>query len=62
MQESAPRKLHSPARPQFGTDADWRLTQLLAEIDNTGTLETVGEWIIDCETLEELIDRLNTNR
>ena len=50
--------LQRQASRKFGTDPDGRLTALLADIGNTDMLATVGEWIIDCDTLEELIGRL----
>ena len=46
------------ASRKFGADPDARLAPLLADIENADTLATVGEWIIDCDTFEELVDRL----
>ena len=46
------------ASRKFGTGVDERLTPLLADIGDTDVLASIGEWIIDCETLEELVDRL----
>ncbi|MDE0349627.1 MAG: Rpn family recombination-promoting nuclease/putative transposase [Gammaproteobacteria bacterium] len=46
------------ASRKFGAGADARLAPLLADIENTDTLATVGEWIIDCDTSEELVARL----
>ena len=51
--------LQRQASRKFGARADGRLTPLLADIGNTDILATVGEWIIDCETLEELVARLD---
>ena len=45
---------------KFGAGADERLASLLADIANTDLLATVGEWIIDCDTLEEVVARLRT--
>lgn len=47
------------ASRKFGAGADARLTPLLADIRNTDTLATIGEWIIDCDTFEELVARLD---
>ena len=46
------------ASRKFGAGADARLTPLLADIGNTDTLAAIGEWIIDCDTFEELVARL----
>ncbi len=46
------------ASRKFGAGADARLAPLLEDIGNTDTLATVGEWIIDCDTFEELAARL----
>ena len=51
--------LQRQAARKFGAGADERLTPLLADIGSTDILATVGEWIIDCETLDELIARLD---
>ncbi|MYE84444.1 MAG: Rpn family recombination-promoting nuclease/putative transposase [Gammaproteobacteria bacterium] len=47
------------ASRKFGPSADARLAPLLKDIGSTDTLATVGEWIIDCDTLEELVARLD---
>ncbi len=47
------------ASRKFGAGADARLAPLLEDIGNTDTLATVGEWIIDCDTFEELAARLD---
>ena len=51
--------LQRQAARKFGDGADARLAALLADIGSTDTLATVGEWIIDCETFEELVTRLD---
>ena len=51
--------LRRQASRKFGDGADARLAPLLADIGNTDTLATVGEWIIDCDTFEELVARLD---
>ena len=53
------RLLYRQASRKFGAGAGERLTPLLADIDNTDFLATVGDWILDCETLEALLDRLD---
>lgn len=47
--------LQRQASRKFGAGADARLVPLLADIGSTDTLATVGEWIIDCDTFEELL-------
>ena len=47
------------ASRKFGAGADARLAPLLTDIVNPDTLATVGEWIIDCDTFEELAARLH---
>lgn len=49
--------LHRQASRKFGTDP--RVGPLLAGVADTEALATVGEWIIDCGTLEELLARLD---
>ena len=51
--------LQRQASRKFGVGADGRLAPLLADIGTAEVLATVGEWIIDCETLEELVARLD---
>ena len=51
--------LQRQASRKFGAGADGRLAPLLADIGTAEVLATVGEWIIDCETLEELVARLD---
>ena len=43
---------------KFGAGADERLASLLADIADTDLLATIGDWIIDCDTLEEVVARL----
>ena len=50
--------LYRQASRKFGADAGERLTPLLEDIGSTDLLAAVGEWILDCETLEELLGRL----
>ena len=49
--------LRRQAARKFGAGADARLGAVLADIASTDLLATVGEWIIDCGTLEELLAR-----
>ena len=51
--------LQRQASRKFGAGADARLVPLLADIGSTDTLATVGEWIIDCDTFEELLARFD---
>lgn len=51
--------LQRQASRKFGAGTDARLVPLLADIGDTDTLATVGEWIIDCDTFEELVARLD---
>ena len=44
---------------KFGAGTDGRLAPMLADIADTDLLATVGEWIIDCDTLEEVVARLD---
>ncbi len=48
------------ASRKFGGRADGHLAPLLADIADTDVLATVGEWIIDCDTFEELAARLDS--
>lgn len=49
------------ASRKFGAGADARLAPLLVDVGNTDTLAAVGEWIIDCDTFEELVARLDAS-
>ena len=49
--------LRRQAARKFGAGADARLGAVLADIASTDLLAAVGEWIIDCGTLEELLAR-----
>ena len=51
--------LQRQASRKFGGGAEGRLAPLLADIATAEVLATVGEWIIDCGTLEELVARLD---
>ena len=45
------------AARKFSAGAGERLAGVLAQIDDTGRLAQVGEWIIDCTTGEALMAR-----
>ena len=51
--------LQRQASRKFGARADRCLAPLLAGIGDTDILANVGEWIIDCDTLEELVARFD---
>lgn len=46
------------AARKFGPETAGRLTEGLAEITDPERLGEVGEWLIECETEEELLDRV----
>ena len=50
--------LASQVARKFGPGTAARTTDLLAEIRNAAGLRRAAQWIIDCPTPEELLDRL----
>ena len=47
---------------KFGPSTAARTTHLLAGIEDAEGLRRAGEWIIDCATAEELVERLENGR
>ena len=56
------RLLASQVARKFGPGRAARTTDLLAGIDDAEGLRRAGEWIIDCATVEELVERLENGR
>ena len=54
--------LASQVARKFGAGTAARATDLLAGIDDAEGLRRAGEWIIDCATGEELVERLENGR
>ena len=54
--------LASQAARKFGPGSAARAVDLLAEIGDTEGLRRAGEWIIDCATVEELVERLENGQ
>ena len=52
--------LASQAARKFGPDTAASTANLLARIGDAEGLRRAGEWIIDCATAEELVERLET--
>ena len=48
------------AARRFGAGTAERLSTLLRRIEDPGRLAEAGDWIVDCETGAELIDRMET--
>lgn len=47
------------AKLRFGPDCAKTLTPLLEKIDDSDRLANIGEWIIRCETGQELVNQVN---
>ena len=56
------RLLASLVARKFGPGRAARTTDLLAGIDDAEGLRRAGGWIIDCATVEELVERLENGR
>ena len=50
------------AARRFGADAIAQLAVLLADVDDADRLAQVGEWIVDCASIDELMARLSSGR
>ena len=46
------------AARRFGDGVAGRVTALLADVSDTSRLDAAGEWLVDCETGEALLERL----
>jgi len=46
------------AARRFGASVAGRVTALLADVSDTSRLDAAGEWLVDCETGEALLERL----
>ena len=55
--EERARLYHRMAARKFGPETAHRLSELLARIADDGSAAEVGEWILECETGAELLDR-----
>ena len=55
--EERARLYHRLAARKFGAETAQRLSELLGRIPDDGSAAEVGEWIIECETGAELLDR-----
>ena len=55
--EERARLYHRLAARKFGAETAQRLSELLGRIPDDGPAAEVGEWIIECETGAELLDR-----
>ena len=55
--EERARLYHRLAARKFGAETAQRLSELLGRIPDDGPAAEVGEWIIECETGTELLDR-----
>ena len=55
--EERARLYHRLAARKFGAETAQRLSELLGRILDDGPAAEVGEWIIECETGAELLDR-----
>ena len=55
--EERARLYHRLAARKFGAETAQRLSELLGRIPDDGPATEVGEWIIECETGTELLDR-----
>ena len=47
---------------RFGAETAARLSELLAEVDGAEGLIEVGDWIVECGTGAELLERLRRAR
>ena len=50
------------AERRFGTETAARFSELLAEVDGAKDLIEVGDWIVECGTGAELLERLRRAR
>ena len=55
--EERARLYHRQVARKFGAETAQRLSELLGRIPDDGPAAEVGEWIIECETGAELLDR-----
>ena len=55
--EERARLYHRQVARKFGAETAQRLSELLSHIADDGSAAEVGEWIIECETGAELLDR-----
>ena len=55
--EERARLYHRQVARKFGPETAHRLSELLERIPDNGSAAEVGEWIIECETGAELLDR-----
>ena len=46
------------AARRFGAGVAVRVTNLLADVSDTSRLDAAGDWLLDCETGEALLERL----
>ena len=46
---------------KYGTEAHEQLTETLRRHTTTEALDQFGEWIIECESAEELLRRIRTS-
>ena len=47
---------------RFGAETAGRLSELLAEIDDAEDLIQVGDWVVECRTGDELLERFHRIR
>ena len=62
MEQGARDLLASLVARKFGPSAAARTTDLLARIGDAEGLRRAGDWIVDCATAEELVERLENGR
>ena len=55
--EERTRLYHRQVARKFGPETAHRLSELLERVPDNGSAAEVGEWIIECETGAELLDR-----
>ena len=51
-------RLHRQAARRFGAAATQPLAAFLESVDDAERLADVGDWIVDCATAAELIERV----